>query len=631
MDEVRKFLDYCALFLSNVGNYYGSGDQKFTPDICETSLVRLASVSLAAANTLENIKGPMYQTLPNSLGAPSAFAQSAYYLGEGCLDSSEGMSAVSRAMRDQSIFPENTRLKRQSISDGNETWDTYDILQASVTEDTSPCQRASDQQVRLVHGDHRYELQKTCENLQKAQEYTSNHAQQEMLQRIQTSFYTGDLDAYRQAQRVWVQDKGPAVETVIGFVEPYRDPLGVRAEFEGIVGIADPQQTKTLERLAGMADGIIHRLPWSQGYAENNGKGPFEKELFDPPDFASVQSLAYCSSIVFPGINLPNYNDIRQETGYKNIIFSNRMATESQRARGMHMVDKSERTTFQSHRFHAYYLWVVLHEVLGHGTGKLLMQDAAGTFNFDPNSPPVDPLTGKPVCCWYHPGQTWTDVFGDLATTVDECRAELVGAYLMDDLDILRLFGYTDDSEVKSDDVTYNMYLQLGVDGLRGLENYNLSTDKWGQAHSRVSCTPSPSQRPTNRMEQAHFAILRHLLRDCPGLFTINCDTTSLNLTVKLDRSRIVPDGKAALGRILLRLHVYRCTADVTNCRDFYEDLCRVDEEALNWRRVIRAKKDPPLVFCQANTYVDEDGDVKLKEYDSTPIGIIQSWAERGI
>jgi dipeptidyl-peptidase-3 len=38
----------------------------------------------------------------------------------------------------------------------------------------------------------------------------------------------------------------------------------------------------------------------------------------------------------------------------------------------------------------------------------------------------------------------WSSVFGDLSTIVDECRAELVGAYLIDDPRGLALFGHTD-------------------------------------------------------------------------------------------------------------------------------------------------------------------------------------------
>lgn len=116
------------------------------------------------------------------------------------------------------------------------------------------------------------------------------------------------------------------------------------------------------------------------------------------------------------------------------------------------MVDNSEKETFKNHRSHAYYIWVVLHEILGHGTGRFLMETSPGIFNFDPSQPPLDPLTGKPIKTWYKPGQTWNGVFGDLSTTVDECRAELVGAYLIDDRDILSLFGYTDDGEIKPDD-----------------------------------------------------------------------------------------------------------------------------------------------------------------------------------
>lgn len=116
------------------------------------------------------------------------------------------------------------------------------------------------------------------------------------------------------------------------------------------------------------------------------------------------------------------------------------------------MVDPIEQETFKQHRFHSYYIWVVLHEILGHGTGRFLSELSPNNFNFDPQSPPINLLTGKPVNSWYRPGQTWTSVFGNLATTVDECRAELVGAYLIDEPEILRLFGYDESSEVRADD-----------------------------------------------------------------------------------------------------------------------------------------------------------------------------------
>ncbi|GLB15002.1 hypothetical protein AtubIFM61612_004809 [Aspergillus tubingensis] len=587
VQELENFLEYAATFLSNIGNYFGSGDQKFTPDVSEEALTSLASVSSSACELLKQIKDPMISPLPSSLGHPGPFTQSSYYLGEDCLESSEDIAMISKLMEDQSILPENTRLKAYQNSNTR----CYDIMQASVAEDKVALEGfggsgASDKKVFLVKGDHKEELKRVCDCLQQAIPYASNAAQVEMLRQIIDSFQTGSLEAYRESLRIWVNDKAPSVETVIGFVEPYRDPLGVRAEFEGIVGIPDAAETKILNTLATKANQLVYKLPW----VENTGdsKGPYEKGLFEPPDFSSINS-------------------------YKNIIFSNRMVSESSRSRGLHMVDASEQDTFKKHRFHAYYIWVVLHEIFGHGTGRFLTESSDGGLNFDIGNPPLDPFTGKPVESWYRAGQTWTGVFNDLATTVDECRAELVGAYLIDDLEILSIFGYTGQSEVKPDDIAFNMYLQLGVDGLRGLENYEPTTEKWGQAHSR-----------------AHYAMFRHLLRDSDGLYSVTSNLDKNSLTVKVDRSRVISHGKPSLGRMLLKLHIYRCTADISNCRGFYEDLSHVDDEALKWRDIVVSKKDPPLVFSQANTYLVGD-DVKIKEYEPTARGVVQSWAERSI
>lgn len=111
---------------------------------------------------------------------------------------------------------------------------------------------------------------------------------------------------------------------------------------------------------------------------------------------------------------------------------------------------------------------------------------------------------------------------------------------------------------------------------------------------------------------------------------TIDCKPLEEKLIVRVDRSKILTHGKPALGRMLLRLHMYRCTADVQACRSYYEHLSAVDGEYLEWRKLVIAKKQPKWVFVQANTFLDGD-EVTIKEYEPTYHGIVQSWAERAV
>ena len=36
------------------------------------------------------------------------------------------------------------------------------------------------------------------------------------------------------------------VENLIGFIEPYHDSVGIRSEWEAMIGIADPDETSRL-------------------------------------------------------------------------------------------------------------------------------------------------------------------------------------------------------------------------------------------------------------------------------------------------------------------------------------------------------------------------------------------------
>lgn len=100
------------------------------------------------------------------------------------------------------------------------------------------------------------------------------------------------------------------------------------------------------------------------------------------------------------------------------------------------------------------FLATAIHELIGHGTGKLLSETSPGTYNFDKQNPPISPLTGETVTSHYLRGQTWESVFGKLAGTVEECRAILMSMYFMDNKHLLSIFGYSDSSSITAEDRT---------------------------------------------------------------------------------------------------------------------------------------------------------------------------------
>lgn len=266
----------------------------------------------------EKISSAIMTVLLYGLGFLSDTAQSTYYLGDTMTAQNE-IAAISRLLEEYSIFPENTRIQKVSSPNSH----VFEVLQASVERDIElPIFELSalGATIKLKRGDHSEELTKICASLSEAQKYAANKKQELMVAQYIESFKTGDLEVYRNSQRTWITDKSPRVENIFGFVEPYRDPYGIRAEFEGVVAITDPEETRKLMKLVQNSSIFIKRLPWAGGN-ENDGKGPFEKALFEPPDFTSIHckserqkagatdervALAYCSSIIFPGINLPN-------------------------------------------------------------------------------------------------------------------------------------------------------------------------------------------------------------------------------------------------------------------------------------------------------------------------------------
>ncbi|KAL7929496.1 peptidase family M49 domain-containing protein [Trichoderma chlorosporum] len=607
-EELASFLEYAAIFLCNLGNFYGEGDQKFVPDVSAEALRKLAGISPETKAGLGKIINPLLAVPPFSLGYLSENAQSGYYPTEEPITKDE-IAKVSEIMNKKFIGPENTRV-RKILKDGKPV---LQLLQASAESD--PLENGDNELedgIFLVRGDHSEELVRICSNLEMAKQYVANDKQTEFLTYYIECFRTGSLEAFQESQKAWVKDVSARVENILGFIEPYRDPAGIRCEWGGMIGIADADEIKRLKSFVDSSATFIRQLPWAvEGV--NDGKGPYEKSLFEAPDFTSVHALAVCGSVVFEASNLPNYDYIRETHGFKNIVLANRLSVNNNPDLPCYWVDPSELKFFKNTTHIVRFLATAIHELIGHGTGKLLCETSPGTYNFDKQNPPISPLTGEAITSHYLPGQTWGSLFGKLAATVEECRAILMSDYLMDNKDLLSIFGYTDDSSITAEEILYATYLSIGVYGLEALEHYNVQDEAWGQVH-----------------HQAYFSILKHLLQDGNGVISIAHRHTQQSLTVKVDRSKILSHGKPSLGRYLCKLHIWRCTADVSACRDFYEPLCAVDGVYEEWRKIVVSKPKMKWKFVQPNTFLTGNS-VEVKVYEESNEGIIQSWAERNI
>lgn len=295
-------------------------------------------------------------------------------------------------------------------------------------------------------------------------------------------------------------------------------------------------------------------------------------------------------------------------------------------------IREEDQKLWDEYKDESFEVQVGLHELLGHGCGKLLQETEPGKFNFDQKNPPISPVTGKPITTYYKPGETWGTVFGGMGPSYEECRAESVAMSLCPDYGILKIFGFGDGSEVRhieisarghwltyflqningvAGDVLFVCYLQMARAGIAALQFW--SNGVWGQPHMR-----------------ARFAILQVFLEAGKEFCELQYTKADLSdLTIWLDRTKIESHGRPAVNRFLQKLHVFKSTADLQAGKELYERYTHVNDWFANKVRpeVIRQAK-PRKVFVQANTFLQGD-DVVLKEYEATPEGMIQSFVDR--
>ena len=281
-----------------------------------------------------------------------------------------------------------------------------------------------------VGGMYSAQIEKMVFWLEQAQQHCETELQAQAFTKLIEYYKTGDLSKFDEYSILWLQDIESTVDAVHGFIEVYGDALGKKASFESVVSIKDVEASKRAQCISDNAQ-------WFEDHSSTDKQ--FKKEKVEGVSAKAINVVIEsgdCSPSTPIGINLPNAEWIREKHGSKSVSISNileayDMASKDSGALKEFAYSDEEVELSKKWSNQASALHVDLHEIIGHGSGKL----ASGV---------ADP----------------SDTLKNYASTLEEARADLVALYFATDskleelgLQTSHLVGITE----------YNGYIRGGL------------------------------------------------------------------------------------------------------------------------------------------------------------------------
>lgn len=348
---LKKLTDYTKLFWANRGNHNSFTSQKFLPEFTSEEL------QVAAERALRNRArlGPRanLQKDLDDLRKPIFDPDYQPYLTVKNPKSGE----------DPLMASGNNLYQDVTMSDLKDFHDKYPLNSRLVKKNGKLVE-----QVYRTGGPGLYadELNRAIRYLGMALPY-ADAPKKKVLQDLIRYYQTGDPADWRQFNIAWVRDDSP-VDFTNGFIEVYKDPRGLKGAAQAYVTVVDEKLNKLMKAFAANAGYFEQREPWEDKY---------KLETPHPPIVNAVEALIETADfdVTTTGENLPNEAEIHDKYGSKSFIFTGSTrafaaATGMKAAREFAYSDE-ERARAEKYQTLANDLYTAMHEVLGHGSGKM--------------------------------------------------------------------------------------------------------------------------------------------------------------------------------------------------------------------------------------------------------------------
>lgn len=366
-DVQRKFREYTLLFWANRGNHNDTTAQKFLPAF---TFDELKQASLAAQkgggfrSTVADLPAlPSADRLTAELDAlQQAFFDPAFEPtmtvkspppGSDILQASSNTFYQNVTLQELKNFRERYPLNSRVVKGADGT------LREEVA-------RAGTPDRRVPPGLYAAYLKKANEYLDKARG-VADPPQAQVIADLIRFYQTGEFEDWLRFGGDWVRNDAP-VDFVNGFVETYRDARGAKGSSQSLVTVTDQAVTDAMVKLARNAEYFEQNAPWDAKY---------KRQAFQPPVVKAVEVLIETGDfhVNTVGDNLPNENEIHEKYGTKNFLLLGSSHALNGAGGGAILKEfaaaPEEIAREGTYGLEAQDLLTAMHEVIGHGSGKL--------------------------------------------------------------------------------------------------------------------------------------------------------------------------------------------------------------------------------------------------------------------